>query len=413
MSLGPLYPSRKSEGGAAIGDQDWSYALELEGRRVELAEGESTLGRSRSCTVTLRDPSASRNHAMVIAHPGDVRARDLDSSNGTYLNGERLIGERPVSDGDRITIGETDIVVRVVSPVMPADVGATVRLEDAALQCPGCGAELPVHAEFCPHCGHRMGGEPMAAATTRFEPGMVGPGGPPPPPPPAAGMAPPAFARTEIYREQQPVAPPPPPVERTVLEPIGADVLPSIGSEAARVPGRPPAPPPGPEVRPPSPPVPPRPAVAAPAPAVRAPHAAAHPAAGLDYRPAGFFIRLVATLIDGLWIGLLLAAASLPFGGPLEPNGQLVVSALGLLIGIVVPVLGWATIGATPGKLLTGLRVIGGGRRRGIGLGRALMRLCGMWVSAAVLGIGFLMVAFTRDKRALHDHLADTAVIRR
>jgi uncharacterized RDD family membrane protein YckC len=401
--------SRKARGGAAIGDQDWSYALELEGRRVELAEGESSLGRSRSCTVTLRDPSASRNHAVIVAHPGDVRARDLGSSNGTYLNGERLVGERPVSDGDRITIGETEIVVRVVAPVVPmADVGATVRLEDAALQCPGCGAELPVHAEFCPHCGHRMGAEPMVAATTRFEPGMAGPGGPPPPPPPAAGMAPPAFARTEIYREPQPVAPPPPPVDRTVLEPFGGDILPSIGDAEVRPPGPAPAPPPGPPVRPPAAP---RPAAAMPA--ARAPHGAAAPAAALGYRPAGFWIRLVAALIDGIWISLLLGGASLPFGGPLAPNGQLVVAALGLLVGIVVPVLGWATVGATPGKLLTGLRVIGGGRRRGIGLGRALMRLCGMWVSAALLGLGFLMVAFTRDKRALHDHLAGTAVMRR
>ena len=41
------------------------------------------------------------------------------------------------------------------------------------------------------------------------------------------------------------------------------------------------------------------------------------------------------------------------------------------------------------------------------------MRLCGTCVSAVLLGVGFLMVAFTRDKRALHDHLAGTAVMRR
>ena len=209
------------------------------------------------------------------------------------------------------------------------------------------------------------------------------------------------------------MAPPPPPVDRTVLEPIGGDVLPAIGNEAARSPGPMPVSPPGPVVRPPAPPAPPRPAATVPAPALRAPHAAAVPGAALGYRPAGFWIRLVAALIDGIWISLLLAAASLPFGGPLSPNGQLVVTFLSLLVGIVVPVLGWATIGATPGKLLTGLRVIGGDRRRGIGFGRALMRLCGVWVSAAILGIGFLMVAFTRDKRALHDHLAGTAVMRR
>jgi len=121
----------------------------------------------------------------------------------------------------------------------------------------------------------------------------------------------------------------------------------------------------------------------------------------------------VAVILDGVWIGALLFVAALPFGGLRNPTGSLVAGALSLLVGIVVPVLGWGLFGATPGKALLGLRVIGGGRRRGLGIGRAFLRVCGMMVSSAVLGIGFLMVAFTRDKRALHDLLADTAVMRR
>ena len=69
-----IYPSRcnsliRQREGLVIGD-DWTYALEVEGRQVELAEGESTIGRSRGCTVTLRDPSASRTHVLLDRQAG-------------------------------------------------------------------------------------------------------------------------------------------------------------------------------------------------------------------------------------------------------------------------------------------------------------------------------------------------------
>jgi uncharacterized RDD family membrane protein YckC len=134
---------------------------------------------------------------------------------------------------------------------------------------------------------------------------------------------------------------------------------------------------------------------------------------GAARRPAGFWIRVAANLIDAIWIAVVLFAATLPFGGPTSSTGSVVVSLLSLLLGIVVPILCWGLFGATPGKALLGLRVIGGKRRRGLGIPLAFLRLCGVMVSAVLFGLGFLMVAFTRDKRGLHDHLAGTAVIRR
>src|SRR6185503_5087363 len=82
--LRPANHSFRSGEGPTIGDK-WSYALDVEGRLVELTEGESTVGRSRGCTITLRDPSASRTHLLLTVKPGELWARDLQSSNGTYL----------------------------------------------------------------------------------------------------------------------------------------------------------------------------------------------------------------------------------------------------------------------------------------------------------------------------------------
>lgn len=409
---------------------------------MELSSGEATLGRSRSCTVTLRDPAASRNHVLLIVEPGQLRARDLQSSNGTFLNGERLTGERRLADGDCITIGETEIVVHVQPPT--DDVGSTVRLDAARLQCPSCGAELPLHAGFCSHCGYRLSADAVAEREPAPLPAPARPPLPPAvPPPPPTPMAPPA-AENDLYRAAHPVVPHPmvppaaasrPPAERTVIEPSpGAELLPPIGEEVVRTPAPrpalPPTPPPG-SLRAPVPPAPPgapagvaaRPgAPPRPAAPVVAPRGAPPAAAvasqplvvpsGLGYRPAGFWIRAAAQLVDAVWMVPVIVGPSLLVGGPTSANGTLVMVVMALLVYLGVPVLGWGLFGATPGKLVLGLRVIAGGRRKGIGVGRALLRLCGTMTSS-ILGIGYLMVAFSRDKRALHDHLAGTAVMRR
>src|SRR4029453_8991134 len=87
----------------------WRYVLELDGQPLELPEGEILLGRSRSCTVTLPDPSISRQHAKLILREGQVRLRDLNSSNGTFVNDTRVQSESAVADGDRIVLGETEM----------------------------------------------------------------------------------------------------------------------------------------------------------------------------------------------------------------------------------------------------------------------------------------------------------------
>ncbi|HXO21692.1 MAG TPA: FHA domain-containing protein [Thermoanaerobaculia bacterium] len=92
------------------GGEGWF--LELEERRVELREGEVTVGRSRSCGVVLRDPSVSRGHALLSVTPVRIAIQDMRSSNGTYLNGRRLEAETELADGDRLVIGETEIYLR-------------------------------------------------------------------------------------------------------------------------------------------------------------------------------------------------------------------------------------------------------------------------------------------------------------
>lgn len=66
--------------------------------------GPLVIGRSRSCDVTLASPDASRRHAEIVPVPSGHLLRDLGSTNGTLVNGER-VDERPLASGDRIEIG--------------------------------------------------------------------------------------------------------------------------------------------------------------------------------------------------------------------------------------------------------------------------------------------------------------------
>lgn len=80
-------------------------------RLVELTEDRSTLGRAPSNHVVVEvDPSVSRLHAVVERYPTGFCVRDLGSANGTYVNGDRIIGEQRLRTGDEIRLGESRIV---------------------------------------------------------------------------------------------------------------------------------------------------------------------------------------------------------------------------------------------------------------------------------------------------------------
>ena len=84
--------------------------LTLEGRVIPITTSRVVLGRSRECDVRLDDVNASRRHCEVVQDaPTSWSVVDLGSTNGTELNGRR-IDRAQLADGDRITVGSTDIV---------------------------------------------------------------------------------------------------------------------------------------------------------------------------------------------------------------------------------------------------------------------------------------------------------------
>src|SRR6476620_11619411 len=71
-------------------------------------DGELILGREHgSADLVIDDPGVSRRHARVLTEAGGVVVEDLGSSNGTYVNGERISGPVEVATGDELQLGAT------------------------------------------------------------------------------------------------------------------------------------------------------------------------------------------------------------------------------------------------------------------------------------------------------------------
>ena len=77
-----------------------------DGRRVAVDREPFLIGRLPECAVALQDPNVSRRHAEIVRRRDAVVLVDLDSTNGTLVNGSP-VKESPLVDGDELTIGET------------------------------------------------------------------------------------------------------------------------------------------------------------------------------------------------------------------------------------------------------------------------------------------------------------------
>ena len=76
------------------------------GQKYCLEHTHTTLGRSPKADIQLKDEQASRVHAEVSFINMEFRIRDLQSSNGTFLNGSTVV-EYALRNNDKIMIGET------------------------------------------------------------------------------------------------------------------------------------------------------------------------------------------------------------------------------------------------------------------------------------------------------------------
>ena len=109
---------------------------------MEIVESPVLVGSGSHCGLVIEDPSVSATHAEVIQRDGQVYVRDLDSENGTTINGERIEGEAVLRPGDYVMFGAVPYVLDGTG-LIEAD-------ETAPAQMPTNGPDTPDEAPTRP-----------------------------------------------------------------------------------------------------------------------------------------------------------------------------------------------------------------------------------------------------------------------
>lgn len=376
-------------------------------KEIPLAGRVLSIGRDPSNDLVLSDSMVSRRHAVLEQREDNFVLRDNNSSNGTLVNGDRVVSEHQLSDGDLVAIGSARLLFRKDEALVDAaalSVGATPSPEGSggvmpstqpmdrmavsgspcatcgkpplaldrfcrycgaglspvqdSVTCGGCGAMVPLPADFCGSCGKVLTKKSTSA-----------------------------ILATETHDR--------------------ADFKLDKKGPSASADGR-----------------------KAKAPPARSPESGRPKArasgTSMGDEPAGFWIRFVAYLVDAMILGVPYLLTTLAWGlalgssnvpteltGP-APNLAVPIWVYGVLslVSVTYVVYFWGARGATPGKSLLGLVVQTESGETPIGFGRALLRLLGYFVSGLTACIGFLMIAISKDKRGLHDRIAGTRVTR-
>jgi predicted component of type VI protein secretion system len=113
----------------------------LTGKAHELAVDKTTIGRVDDNTFPIPEGSVSSHHCEILLRGGQVIVHDLNSTNGTFINGHQITGEAPLKGGQILRLGQVEM-----------------RLEDASAQKTPP-KKLPDQTMVIPQ-GVRLGQEP-------------------------------------------------------------------------------------------------------------------------------------------------------------------------------------------------------------------------------------------------------------
>jgi pSer/pThr/pTyr-binding forkhead associated (FHA) protein len=83
------------------------------GKEIPVPVPRFLIGRSDECHLRPKSDAISRNHCTILVHDDEVSIRDLNSRNGTYINDERISGDRVLAAGDKLKIGKLEFEVLI------------------------------------------------------------------------------------------------------------------------------------------------------------------------------------------------------------------------------------------------------------------------------------------------------------
>jgi predicted component of type VI protein secretion system len=83
------------------------------GQEIPVHGKKFMIGRAEDCNMRPGSELISRHHCVLLVEDGYLAVRDFGSKNGTYVNQERVVGERELKAGDRLTVGPLQFEIHV------------------------------------------------------------------------------------------------------------------------------------------------------------------------------------------------------------------------------------------------------------------------------------------------------------
>ena len=90
----------------------------MTGRTQELKVDKTTIGRVEDNTFQIAEPSVSSHHCEILLRGGDVVVRDLNSTNGSFINGEKVT-ESVIKPGQILRLGQIEMRLETDAPTAP------------------------------------------------------------------------------------------------------------------------------------------------------------------------------------------------------------------------------------------------------------------------------------------------------
>src|SRR5579859_5246865 len=92
----------------------------MTGRSYELKVDKTTIGRVEDNAFQIAEPSVSSHHCEILLRGNDVIVKDLNSTNGTFVNGEKVSDESPLKPGQILRLGQIEMRLETDAPAVAA-----------------------------------------------------------------------------------------------------------------------------------------------------------------------------------------------------------------------------------------------------------------------------------------------------
>lgn len=124
-------------------------------QEIDLPQGDTLIGRSANCQVTLDDPLVSREHARIRIQGATAVVDDLGSRNGVQVGGQPLVRSSALNNGDRIRIGTQELVFLELPVSAERPARGVTRSTGFMCHCANCARAYPAELLACPSCGRK------------------------------------------------------------------------------------------------------------------------------------------------------------------------------------------------------------------------------------------------------------------